>query len=173
MTRTEMADPLQIAVFPSELAWIGVAWSGNRVFRVTFGHKSPRKVWQKLAVAADPGEPDRFMAAVVERLQAFAGGDRSDEFLDVELATDGMTDFQRAVTQHCRQIRVGQTRSYGELASLVGHPGAARAVGRVMATNHFPLIVPCHRVVAAGGAIGGFSAPNGVAMKRRLLEPEL
>jgi methylated-DNA-[protein]-cysteine S-methyltransferase len=71
-----------------------------------------------------------------------------------------------------RRIRFGQTHSYGELASLVGSPRAARAVGSVMAKNRTPLVVPCHRVLASRGAIGGFSAMDGVHMKRRLLDLE-
>jgi methylated-DNA-[protein]-cysteine S-methyltransferase len=83
-----------------------------------------------------------------------------------------LSDFQRAVVGHCRRIPPGQTLTYGQLAARVGRPRAARAVGRVMATNRFPLIVPCHRVVAAGGVLGGFSAPQGLAMKKRLLAAE-
>ena len=173
MTRMNRSDPLRIAVFPSDLGWIAAAWNGNCVHRITFAHPTPRRAWQRLECEAEPQVADSFMRDLQQRLQAFASGDRGDDFNDVQLATERMTDFQRAVTRHCRKIAVGQTRTYGQLAALAGHPRAARAVGRVMATNAFPLIVPCHRVVAAGGAIGGFSSPHGIAMKRRLLEPEL
>ena len=72
----------------------------------------------------------------------------------------------------CRRIPWGETRSYGDLATECGSPGAARAVGSVMAKNRYPLIVPCHRVLAAGGDIGGYSAADGLVMKRRLLAAE-
>jgi methylated-DNA-[protein]-cysteine S-methyltransferase len=62
--------------------------------------------------------------------------------------------------------------TYGDLAAAIGSPGAARAVGSVMARNCFPLIVPCHRVLGAGGSLGGYSAPDGLRMKRRLLAME-
>jgi methylated-DNA-[protein]-cysteine S-methyltransferase len=94
------------------------------------------------------------------------------DFSDVPLALDHLTSFGRRVVAACRRIRWGQTRSYGELASECGAAGAARAVGTVMAKNRYPLIVPCHRVLAARGALGGYSAPDGLRMKRRLLAME-
>ena len=72
----------------------------------------------------------------------------------------------------CQRIPRGETLSYGELAAKVGNPGAARAVGTVMSSNPLPLVIPCHRVLGAGGCLGGYSARQGVAMKRRLLEME-
>jgi methylated-DNA-[protein]-cysteine S-methyltransferase len=95
-----------------------------------------------------------------------------DSFLDVRLDLADYSPFQSAVVQHCRRIPIGQTITYGELARRAGSPGAARAVGQVMACNRFPLIVPCHRVVGANGSLGGFSARNGLNMKRRLLRIE-
>ncbi len=82
------------------------------------------------------------------------------------------TAFQRAVIDHCRRIPRGEVLTYGQLAERAGYPRSARAVGNVMATNRVPLIVPCHRVVGAGGNLGGFSAPQGLQMKRRLLRLE-
>lgn len=82
------------------------------------------------------------------------------------------TPFQRRVIRAARKIGYGQTSSYGELARRAGAPGAARAVGSVMRHNRFPLIVPCHRVLAAGGALGGFSSPGGLDEKRALLALE-
>ncbi|MCH7752272.1 MAG: MGMT family protein [Planctomycetes bacterium] len=108
---------------------------------------------------------------LVERLREFARGEPTD-FSDVAVETRGATSFQRRVIDACRAIPWGETRSYGQLARSVGRPGAARAVGSVMAANRVPLVVPCHRVVAAAGGLGGFSAPQGVAMKRRLLAAE-
>jgi methylated-DNA-[protein]-cysteine S-methyltransferase len=83
-----------------------------------------------------------------------------------------VTDFQRKVLDACRAIPPGETLSYAELAVIAGAPGAARAVGNVMRTNRIPLVIPCHRVVGSGGSLGGYSAPDGLAMKRKLLERE-
>ncbi|MBP89708.1 MAG: cysteine methyltransferase [Planctomycetaceae bacterium] len=150
-----------------------MAWKAGQVARLTFGHDSAQEAWRKLDYPELPSSERRQEQRIIKRLQTYAAGNRDDDFQDVTLDVSHMTAFQQAVTECCRRIPIGETRSYGELAEVAGHPGAARAVGRVMATNRFPLIVPCHRVVAAGGAIGGFSAPNGIAMKQRLLRPEL
>lgn len=94
------------------------------------------------------------------------------ENFDVALDTDGATPFEIAVWQACRRIGHGRTSTYGELARRVGRPGAARAVGGAMAHNPCPLVVPCHRVLRSDGALGGFSGPGGLALKRRLLALE-
>jgi methylated-DNA-[protein]-cysteine S-methyltransferase len=97
---------------------------------------------------------------------------QSDDFSDVLLDLDDMTDFQRRVSLVCRTIPFGQTSTYGELAARVGSPNAARAVGAVMARNRLPIIIPCHRVVGTAGRLGGYSAPGGLDTKRRLLRLE-
>jgi O-6-methylguanine DNA methyltransferase len=82
----------------------------------------------------------------------------------------GITPFRRAVMEECMRIPAGQTLSYGELAAKVGRPGAARAVGRVMATNPLPLLVPCHRVLGSDGTLHGYG--GGLPMKAALLKAE-
>lgn len=103
------------------------------------------------------------------RLRDWFAGSR-DVFLDVELELDWCTPFQRAVVDVLRRVPWGEVVTYGELAALAGRPGAARAVGTICATNRFAVIVPCHRVVAAGG-VGGYGS-LGLSYKRRLLEVE-
>ncbi len=172
MARTPSDNEARVTTFDSEIGWAAIIWQEDVLARLTFGHASPKLAIQYLAAANDPVRATRSLGRVIRRIQAFAAGNRTDDFLDVPLAVSGMTPFQQAIIERCRRIPAGETLSYGQLAAAAGHPGAARAVGRVMATNRFPLIVPCHRVLAAGGAIGGFSAPDGIAMKRRLLAPE-
>lgn len=82
------------------------------------------------------------------------------------------TAFQRRVLEACKEVGHGQTVTYGELARRVGCPAGARAVGGALARNPVPLVVPCHRVVAGNGSLGGFSAEQGVSLKRYLLELE-
>ena len=106
---------------------------------------------------------------LAERLRSYFRGGR-DSFADVAIDLDGYTDFQRAVVETLRSVPWGEVVSYGELAALAGYPNAHRAAGSVCAHNRFPLIVPCHRVVAANG-IGRYGA-SGVEYKRRLLELE-
>jgi len=165
-----MTDPRTI-VFPTKLGWICLAIHGDRLCELTFGHESPQTAANSMRYYRQlPSHRVGSLKSWQERLQAFVR-QPADDFRDVTLDLSGFTRFQRAIVEHCRQIRIGETISYAELARRAGSPKAARAVGQVMATNRFPLVVPCHRVVGANG-IGGFSARDGVNMKRRLLELE-
>jgi methylated-DNA-[protein]-cysteine S-methyltransferase len=91
---------------------------------------------------------------------------------DVPLDVSFTNAFRRKILMTCAQIEYGQTLSYGQLASQSGHPGAARAVGNVMAQNPIPIIIPCHRVITADGRLGGYSAGEGVSFKEKLLKME-
>jgi methylated-DNA-[protein]-cysteine S-methyltransferase len=104
-----------------------------------------------------------------ERLAAYFEGSR-DDFLDLELDLEGATPFQQALTEALRRVPFGETVTYGELAALAGRPNAQRAAGTFCAHNRFPLVVPCHRVVAADG-LGSYGS-LGIEYKRRLLELE-
>jgi O-6-methylguanine DNA methyltransferase len=112
---------------------------------------------------------DDFGSNLVGRLQAFFAGERVD-FSDVELDLEELSEFQRACAGVLRGLPRGEVVTYGELAALAGRPGAARAAGTFCARNRIGILVPCHRVVAAGG-IGGYGS-LGVGYKRRLLELE-
>ena len=173
-----------VAPFATELNWMAIAWSDDLLVGNAFGYASQRTA--ELALAQIPGLPQSFfriategqmgdapkwVAELIDRLQRFAAGEPVG-FSEVPLALDHLTPFGRHVIAACRRIPWGQTRSYGELAAECGSSGAARAVGSVMAKNRYPLIVPCHRVLAAGGDLGGYSAPEGLKMKRRLLDME-
>ena len=88
------------------------------------------------------------------------------------LDLDGVPEFHRRVYDVARAIPPGETRSYGEVAAALGEPGAAQAVGRALGRNPVPIVVPCHRVLAADGRLHGFSAPGGIETKRRMLALE-
>jgi methylated-DNA-[protein]-cysteine S-methyltransferase len=94
------------------------------------------------------------------------------DFIDIALDFAGIGDFEARAYIALRQTGWGEATSYGALAKVLGEPGAARAVGAAMGRNPWPLIVPCHRVLAASGRIGGFSAPGGTGTKRRMLQLE-
>jgi methylated-DNA-[protein]-cysteine S-methyltransferase len=115
---------------------------------------------------ASRADGDHQLAA---RLCAFLAG-QPDAFADVELELEWCTPFQRSALEAIRSISYGETATYGEVAALAGHPNAQRAVGSFCAANRFPLVVPCHRVVAADG-LGSYGS-LGVGYKRRLLELE-
>jgi methylated-DNA-[protein]-cysteine S-methyltransferase len=116
-------------------------------------------------------EPPPEVAHAIDGITALLRGEPVD-LLDVVLDMDGVPEFHRRVYELTRQILPGETKTYGELAMALGEPGAARAVGQALGRNPFPIVVPCHRVLAAGGKSGGFSAPGGVTTKMRLLEIE-
>lgn len=172
------------AAFATDLGWMAIAHQDGVLRGIVFGHADRGRAVKALErnLGRDGGSSlvidwlvlDEQPAAIVEvaeRLVRFSQGESVD-FSDVVVDESHLTPFGKRIVQACRRIPAGQTRGYGELAAESGSPGAARAVGQVMARNRYPLVVPCHRVVAAGGRIGGFSAPQGLVMKRRLLELE-
>ena len=120
-------------------------------------------LWHDLPQAGKDGSGAHPLA---RRLSAYFAGTR-DDFGDVDLDLAWCTPFQAAVADALRGIPYGETVTYGELAALAGHPGAHRAAGSFCADNRFPIVLPCHRVVAAGG-LGGYGS-LGVDYKRRLL----
>ena len=143
----------------------------HKLTRLTFGHPTRGAALTVLGVTSAVRETSPEIAQVIARLQRFAKvGD--DDLLSIEVDYGATTDFQRHVLDACRAIPPGEILSYAQLAIIAGAPGAARAVGNVMRTNKLPLVVPCHRVVGSGGALGGYSAPDGLALKRRLLARE-
>jgi methylated-DNA-[protein]-cysteine S-methyltransferase len=114
----------------------------------------------------------RLLPQLQERIAAYFEGETVDFTIDPPLSLAHLTPFARKVLHACRRIPPGRTATYSDLARRTGHPNAARADGGVMAANPVPLIVPCHRVLRTDGGLGGFSAPGGVATKRRLLNHE-
>lgn len=172
-------------VFETALGYAAFAERNRVLLALAFGHSTERSASRTLVLrmkgllrvkdlelsVADLPASDFQADDLIERVQEFARGEPTD-FSDVAVDTRGATSFQRRVIDACRAIPWGETLTYGQLARIVGRPGAARAVGSVMSSNRVPLVVPCHRVVAASGGLGGFSAPQGIAMKRRLLAAE-
>lgn len=166
-------------LFPTDLGWIAVALKpevgrqGHLVIRTAFGFPSSSAAELSIENSRckiDDPEND-WEVQLIERFQDFATGHQLG-FSDIRIDETWMTPFQKRVIKHCRKIKYGKTLAYGELATKSGSPNAARAVGSVMANNRFPLIVPCHRVIASGGRIGGFSSIDGISMKQRLLAME-
>ena len=113
--------------------------------------------------------PDTLIAAIAKRF--LAEGEPRD-LTHVTIDTDGVADFNRRVYAIARTIPPGATLSYGEIAERLGDRNLARDVGQALGQNPIPIIVPCHRVLAAGGKVGGFSAPGGIVTKLRLLTIE-
>ncbi len=182
MTKTaKLKHPTKCTVFQTELGWMALVTSARSIQKLTFAHDTAKAAKVQIgreydADAADmctheSSSNDAWIEELVERLQDYATS-RPVEFAEFEVDTHAMTDFGRRVVLACRKIPYGSTTTYGELAARAGSDGAARAVGGHMAKNQIPLIVPCHRVLAAGNELGGYSAPGGLKLKRRLLEME-
>lgn len=119
---------------------------------------------------AQPDAPPAVLAAV-EAIRALFDGEPRD-LREIELDTAGIDEFRLRVYDATRAVGPGAVATYGELARTIGSPDAARAVGAALGSNPFPIVVPCHRVLAADGALHGFSAPGGINTKRRMLEIE-
>ena len=162
-------------LFPTNLGWMALAWSGEKAVRLTFGHPSAAAAAASLGVeawsATDRRDLPSWVDDLVDRLQRYSDGE-TISFDDIPVDLSHLTAFQLKVVRACRKISRGRTRSYGELAAAAGSPGASRAVGSVMAKNRLPIIIPCHRVVGSAGSLGGFSAPDGLCMKERMLALE-
>jgi methylated-DNA-[protein]-cysteine S-methyltransferase len=169
-----------IVVFKTALGWIALDVGPHGVRGLTFGHPdaaAARAAMAKIlkhlkdASSDDEAADDDLISDLADQLKRFADSEPVN-FDDVPLDMESLSNFQRKVLVACRRIPYGQTSTYGALAAAAGSPGAARAVGRAMATNRWPLIVPCHRVLASGGRLGGYSARGGLTTKQRLLDME-
>lgn len=153
--------------FDTALGRCAIRWSEVGVTGVALPQSTPHRGPALESGVAVPG----FVRRAIEAIVALMAGTARD-LRDVPLDERGIDEFRRAVYAATREIAPGTTRSYGEVARAIGRPDAARDVGAALASNPFPIIVPCHRVVAANGALTGFSAPGGLATKRRMLQLE-
>jgi methylated-DNA-[protein]-cysteine S-methyltransferase len=165
----------QYHIFQTAAGFCGIAWNGVGItsFRLpsrtaeAAGHSLLRRL-----PGAEPGTPPPQIAQVVAAAQRYFEGEEID-FSGVPLDLVGQEDFFTRVYAAVRQVGWGDTTTYGAVARELGAgPEAARDVGQAMARNPVPLIIPCHRVLAAGGKVGGFSAPGGSSAKQRMLELE-
>ncbi len=162
------------ALFDTAIGQCGIAWGERGVAGVQLpeGRQPETRARVRRRFPGVPETaPPREVAEAVERIVALLRGEPSD-LSAVPLNWDRVPPFHRRVYEVARGIPPGATLSYGDVAARLGAPGAARAVGQALGQNPFPIVVPCHRVLAAGGKIGGFSASGGVATKRRLLSIE-
>jgi O-6-methylguanine DNA methyltransferase len=162
------------ALFDTAIGRCGIAWGERGIAGVQLpeaGEAETRACMLYRFPAAGEAAPPGKVRQAIERMASLLRGEASD-LSSVALDMDGVPEFHRRVYEAARAIPPGNTLSYGDIAKRVGAPGAARAVGQALGRNPFPIVVPCHRVLAAGGKIGGFSARGGVATKRRMLSIE-
>jgi methylated-DNA-[protein]-cysteine S-methyltransferase len=169
-----MTTAIGFALFATVLGDCGIAWSGHGVCGVQLPESSAAatraRMLRRLGTVAE-ASPTQPIREAITGIQALLSGAPRD-LTDVMLDTTHVADFAQRVYVVTRRIAPGSTRTYGEIATELGDAGAARAVGRALGDNPYPLIVPCHRVLAARNRAGGFSAHGGVTTKLRLLEIE-
>lgn len=165
-------------LFDSTLGWCGIAWSelGNQpaVTLLQLPEATAEMTESRIAQASgarQASSPPPEIVQVIERVRKHLQFQLQD-FRDVAIDLDGVGLFARRVYEAARQIPAGETRTYGDLAHTLNLHGAARAVGQALGRNPITIIIPCHRVLAADGRPGGFSAHGGRATKARLLAIE-
>ena len=176
MNEVAERGPEFCCLLETRLGTIGIAWSMAGVTRLQLPERDRAATERRLRVrrgassASAAGVPDG-VGRVIEDIERYASGEPVD-FAEAALDLSGVGAFHRTVYDLARRVAWGQTATYGELARQAGAPGAARAVGQAMGRNPVPIIIPCHRVLASGGKIGGFSAFGGALAKERLLALE-
>jgi methylated-DNA-[protein]-cysteine S-methyltransferase len=162
-------------VFETAGGFCGIAWNDAGITRFqlpTSTHDGTERLLLRRIAGAEPATPPAQVADTIAQVKRYFAGEAVD-FADVKLDLSNQEDFFKQVYAAARRIGWGHTTTYGTLAKELGAgPEAARDVGQAMAKNPVALIIPCHRVLAAGNKIGGFSAPGGSNSKQRMLELE-
>jgi len=168
-------------LFETPLGACGIAWKKQETSRippvVTFFQlpEATRSLTDTRIAGSSGGRkarvPPPLIAGIIKKVQKHLHGDVQD-FLDIVVDLDGAGPFARQVYEAVRKIPAGRTMTYGEIATVMNRPTAARAVGQALGRNPIPLIIPCHRVLAIGNKPGGFSAHGGLETKAKMLEIE-
>lgn len=163
-------------LFETQLGWCGIAWHEpeGTVVLLELPEASPALTEEKIVQncgAQKAGELPRIIADLINKIGRHLRGDIQD-FRDIAVDVENRGLFAQQVYTAARAIPAGQAMTYGELAKAINRPKACRAVGQALGRNPVPLIIPCHRVLAAGHKLGGFSAYGGLATKARLLALE-
>ena len=162
------------ALFETTIGNCGIVWTARGICGVQLPEKDAAATLARVhrrhptAVEAIPTAEAR---RAIDGIVALLAGERRD-LRDIKVDDEGQADFNKRVYAIARKIPPGQTMTYGEIAERLGDKTLARAVGQAMGENPTPVIMPCHRVMAAGGKMGGFSAPGGVRTKLRMLSIE-
>lgn len=163
------------SIFETDGGFCGIAWTANGIIRFqlpTPEYDATERLLLRKLTHAVAGEPPAEIAATIADVKRYFAGDNID-FSSARLDLSGQDGFFRDIYDALRRVGYGQTTTYGDLAKAVGADvQAARSVGVAMARNPVALLIPCHRCLAAGGKIGGFSAPGGEFSKIRMLELE-
>jgi methylated-DNA-[protein]-cysteine S-methyltransferase len=176
MTRTWSGDMSShhFALFDTAIGRCGIVWGERGISAVQLPmpneQKTRARIGQRhgaIAEASPPADVQRVTGRIVELLEG-----KPDDLTDVALDLEGVPEFDRGVYEIARSIPPGSTMTYGDIAKRLGGVELSRDVGQALGHNPCPIVVPCHRVLAAGGKPGGFSANGGVATKLKMLAIE-
>ena len=165
---------LRFHVFETALGWAGVAGSDERIHGAMLPEADPDRVRSRMLrqhPEAVEAAPEPALAQAADRIRGLIEGE-DDDLRDLVLDFSAVSPFERRVYEVARGVGPGETTTYGDIAREIGEVTDSQAVGRALGRNPFAPIVPCHRVVAAGRKLGGFSATGGRALKLRMLENE-
>ena len=166
--------PGYFALFGTEIGQCGIAWGARGIMGVQLPEANAQRTRARLRERfpdACEAAPNTLGQRAIDGIALALRGTHID-LSELPLDMNAVPPFHRRVYEAARKVEPGTTTTYGTLAARIGAPGAARAVGQALARNPFAMIVPCHRVIAANGQMGGFSANGGKATKRRLLTIE-
>jgi methylated-DNA-[protein]-cysteine S-methyltransferase len=167
-----MAQKIKYTVFSTRWGFFGFAATGEGICRTLLPLPKCSVATKILLSTVENAVFDKnLLGRLQKKVVAYFDGSTID-FSEFGIDLDGSSSFAATCLTACKKIGYGQTASYGQLASLANCPGAARAVGTVMANNKLPLIVPCHRIIRGNGQIGGFSGAEGPKTKLKLLQLE-
>ncbi|WP_072803853.1 methylated-DNA--[protein]-cysteine S-methyltransferase [Rhodococcoides yunnanense] len=157
-------------LFDTAIGHCGLAWTDAGVLAVGLPEPDDALADYLQGFEAELGVPDAVAASAIDKITALLDGKQAD-LTTVPVVLD-VSDFDASVYALTRSIPAGSTKTYGEIAARLGHPGAAQAVGGALGRNPVPVIIPCHRVLGAGREVGGFSAPGGASTKEKILAIE-
>ena len=164
----------KFAVFETAIGYCGIVWGEHGIRGVNLPEPSAQatraRLLQRFPGTSEAPPSPQIMDAI-DGIRALLRGEPAD-LSTIELDMAELPEFNRAVYEIARTIAPGRTLTYGDVAARAGTPKDARAVGQALGRNPFPIVVPCHRVLAADGRMHGFSGPGGVTTKLKLLEIE-
>ena len=160
-------------IFRTKWGYFGLSGTESALCRTCLPEPEKDKIKARLLDnTSSAGFDAEYFKPLQERIAAYYEGDRMNFGLEIPLNLNGFRAFSASVLSECRQLQFGRTTTYAGLAAKAGRPAASRAAGGVLARNPLPLIIPCHRVLRTDGSLGGFSAPGGIAVKKKMLELE-
>ena len=161
------------SIFKTKWGYFGLVGNEKGIYRTQLPGEGREKIKSLLLRDYPAAKFDKtFLKDLQQQIISYFEGDFVEFGRDIPLYFDGLSSFDILILKNCRKIEIGRTVTYGQLAQKAGRPNASRAVGSALAKNPIPLIIPCHRIIRSDGKLGGFSAPGGISVKRKMLDLE-